>query len=48
MTTKWVLLKTIQREPDNKLACFAMADLLEEQGRNDLAFGYRWMGWYDR
>ena len=41
-------MKTIQREPDNKLACFAMADLLEEQGRNDLAFCYRWMGWYDR
>jgi hypothetical protein len=48
MTTKWVLLKTIQREPDNKLACYAMADILEEQGHGDLAFSYRWMGWYDR
>ena len=48
MSTKWALLKTIQREPDNKLACFAMADLLEEGGSTDLAFCYRWMGWYDR
>src|SRR5436305_398453 len=35
-------------EPDNKLACCAMADLLEEEGRLDLAFCYRWMGWYAR
>ena len=48
MSTKWALLKTIQREPDNKLACFAMADMLEEGGWLDLAFCYRWMGWYDR
>jgi hypothetical protein len=48
MTAKWVLFKTVQREPDNKLACYAMADLLEEEGRSDLAFTYRWMGWYDR
>ena len=48
MTTKWVLLKTIQREPDNRLACYAMADLLEEGGWLDLAFCYRWMGWNDR
>jgi len=25
-----------------------MADLLEEEGWPDLAFCYRWMGWYDR
>ncbi len=48
MTAKWVLLKTIQKEPDNRLACYAMADLLEEEGWPDLAFGYRWMGWYHR
>jgi hypothetical protein len=48
MSTKWALLKAIQREPDNPLHCFAMADLLEEQGWPDLAFAYRWMGWYDR
>jgi hypothetical protein len=48
MTPKWVLLKTIQSEPGNQLACYAMADLLEEQGWLDLAFCYRWMGWYNR
>ena len=45
MTAKWVLFKTVQREPGNKLACYALADLLEEEGRADLAFTYRWMGW---
>ena len=49
MTMKWVLLKAVQREePDNPLSCYAMADLLEEGGWNDIAFAYRWMGWYDR
>ena len=48
MSAKWVLFKTVQREPGNKLACYAMADLLEEEGRADLSFAYRWMGWYDR
>jgi hypothetical protein len=48
LSTKWALLKTIQHEPDSKVACYAMADLLEEQGWNDLAFTCRWMGWYER
>ena len=48
MTAKWVLFKTVQREPSNKLACYALADLLEEEGCPDLSFCYRWMGWYDR
>jgi hypothetical protein len=48
MLLKWTLLKAIQREPDNALHCFAMADLLEEEGWPDLAFAYRWMGWYGR
>jgi hypothetical protein len=49
ISTKWALLKTIQQEPaDNPLACYAMADLLEEGGWLDLAFCYRWMGWYGR
>jgi hypothetical protein len=48
MSTKWALLKAIQREPDNALHCFVMADLLEEQGWPDLSFCYRWMGWYGR
>jgi hypothetical protein len=48
MGTKWALLKTIQQEPDNRLACYAMADLLEEENWPELAFCYRWMGWYDR
>ncbi len=48
MSTKWILLKTIQREPENRLACFALADLLEEENWLDLSFCYRWMGWYDR
>ena len=48
MTPKWVLLKTIQKEPGNRLACYAMADLLEEEGWLDLAFCCRWMGWCDR
>jgi hypothetical protein len=29
MSTKWAMLKAIQREPDNALHCYAMADLLE-------------------
>jgi len=48
MTAKWVLFKTVQREPGNKLACYAMADLLEEEGRPDLSFTYRWMAWFNR
>jgi hypothetical protein len=48
LTTKWVLVKTVQREPDNRLACYALADLLEEEGWPDLSFCYRWMDWYDR
>jgi hypothetical protein len=32
MSLKWTLLKTIQREPDNALPCYALADLLEEGG----------------
>jgi hypothetical protein len=48
MTARWALLKTIQEEAGNRLACYAMADLLEEQGWPDLGFCYRWMGWYDR
>jgi hypothetical protein len=48
MTTKWALLKTIQREPENRLACYAMADILEEENWPDRAFCYRWMGWHDR
>jgi TPR repeat protein len=47
MSTKWALLKAIPQEPaDNPLSCYAMADLLEEGGWLDLAFTYRWMGWY--
>jgi hypothetical protein len=46
MTTKWALLETIQREPDNQVACYTMADLLEEEGWPQRAFCYRWMGWY--
>jgi hypothetical protein len=46
--TKEALILTIQQEPDNPLACYAMADLLEEEKRPKLAFAYRWMGWYDR
>ena len=30
------------------LSCYALADLLEEGGWPDLAFSYRWTGWYDR
>ena len=37
----------MQREAGNKLACYALADLLEEEGRSDPSFCYRWMGWYD-
>ena len=48
MTAKWVLFKTVQREPGNKLACYALADLLEEEGHLDLSFAYRWMVWHDR
>jgi hypothetical protein len=48
MSLKWTLLKSIQREPDNALHCFAMADLLEEEGWPELSFAYRWMGWYGR
>jgi hypothetical protein len=48
MTPKRVLLETIQREPGNKLACCATADLLEEEGWLDLAFSSRWMGGRDR
>jgi hypothetical protein len=48
MSTKWALLKAIQREPDNALHCYAMADLLEEQDWPELSFCYRWMGWYGR
>jgi hypothetical protein len=36
MSLKWTLLKSIQREPDNELHCFAMADLLEEGGWSGL------------
>src|SRR5207244_3674590 len=44
------LLKEIQvqRDPDNPLACFALADLLEEEGAAELSFAYRWMGWKGR
>jgi hypothetical protein len=42
------LLKAIQREPDNALPCYAMADLLEEGGWAELSFSYRWLGWYGR
>jgi hypothetical protein len=44
------LLNEIQseREPHNPLACFAMADLLEEEGSADLSFCYRYMGWRGR
>jgi hypothetical protein len=48
MTTKWALLETIQREPDNQVACYTMADLLEEEGWPQRALRYRWMGWYGR
>jgi hypothetical protein len=48
MSAKWAMMKEIQREPDNPLACFALADLLEEEGWTDLSFCYRWMGWYRR
>jgi hypothetical protein len=48
VTAKWALLKAIKQEPGNRLACYAMADLLEEEGWLELAFCYRWMGWYDR
>jgi hypothetical protein len=46
MSSKAALLKEIrsEREPDNPLACFALADLLEEDGQADLSFTYRWMG----
>jgi hypothetical protein len=50
MSSKAALLKEIQseREPSNPLACFAMADMLEEEGASDLSFAYRWMGWRGR
>jgi hypothetical protein len=49
MSTKWALLRAVQQEPaDKPLACYAMADLLEEGGWLDLAFIYRWMGWHSR
>jgi hypothetical protein len=48
MSLKWTLLKSIQREPENALHCYAMADLLEEGGWPELSFCYRWMGWYGR
>jgi hypothetical protein len=48
LTTKWELKKAVEEDPTDRLSCFAMADLLEEQGWLDLAFCYRWMGWYDR
>jgi hypothetical protein len=48
MSTKWTTLKSIQREPDNAIHCYAMADLLKEGGWAELSFAYRWMGWYGR
>jgi hypothetical protein len=48
VSEKWALLKAVQREPDNPLPCYALADLLEEQGWADLSFAYRWMGWHGR
>jgi hypothetical protein len=47
MSSKAALLKEIrgEREPDNPLACFALADMLAEEGALDLSFAYRWMGW---
>src|SRR5262249_8777747 len=32
VSTRWALLEAVQREPDNPLPCFALADLFEEQG----------------
>jgi hypothetical protein len=48
LSEKRALLKAVEREPGNPLPCYALADLLEEAGGGDLAFAYRWMGWYGR
>jgi hypothetical protein len=48
LTTKWELRKAVEEDPDDRLSCFALADMFEEQGWGDLAFCYRWMGWFDR
>jgi hypothetical protein len=48
LSEKWALLKAVQREPDNPLPCYALADLLEEEGWTELSFAYRRMGWYGR
>jgi hypothetical protein len=48
VSTKWELLKSVKSEPHDRLACFALADMLEEEGWSELSFCYRWMGWYDR
>ena len=41
MTTPDVLLGAIESDPTDDLARFALADWLEEQGRDDLAPGVR-------
>jgi hypothetical protein len=42
MSTKWALLRAVQQDPaDKPLSCYALADLLEEEGWLDLAFTYR-------
>jgi hypothetical protein len=41
-------MKAVKQDPTDSLSCYAMADLLEEQGWMDFAFCYRWMGWYNR
>jgi hypothetical protein len=48
LTTRWDIRKAIEDDPHDRVSCYAMADTLEEQGWIDLAFCYRWMGWYDR
>jgi hypothetical protein len=50
VSAKKALLEAIQAEKgaDDPVSCFAMADLLEEEGYPDLAFTYRWMGWKGR
>jgi hypothetical protein len=48
LSEKWELKKAIEQDPGDRLSCYAMADMLEERGWMDLAFCYRWMGWFDR
>jgi hypothetical protein len=48
LSDRWELKKAVEQDPNDRLSCYALADLLEEQGWGDLSFCYRWMGWFDR